>query len=244
MAKSRPMIVVTPASAKALMVALDKKTGKELWATAPVAETEPTYSSAIAVNHDGVQQIVNCCSTCVFGVDAKNGKLLWSCPHELKGSQVVNSPSYVAGRVFVPSTWIKEAKSYCVKMGEGTGTVDWIIATGNPTGSAVATAEQIVATSTHKPAGWSCYDPATGKSVANKPDIGWGAAVLADGRYYCLTHKGQMLLMQISEDGFKVASQFEYQSKKGDVWAHPVICDGKLYLRYHDQLNCYDIGGK
>jgi hypothetical protein len=33
-------------------------------------------------------------------------------------------------------------------------------------------------------------------------------------------------------------------TKKHDVWAHPVILDGRLYLRYHDTLWCYDVKGK
>jgi hypothetical protein len=27
----------------------------------------------------------------------------------------------------------------------------------------------------------------------------------------------------------------------GDAWAHPVLCDGRLYIRYHDTLWCYDV---
>jgi hypothetical protein len=50
-----------------------------------------------------------------------------------------------------------------------------------------------------------------------------------------------MLLMQIDAGGFKVVSQFDFVTDKKDVWAHPVICDGKLYLRYNGELSCYEI---
>ena len=26
-----------------------------------------------------------------------------------------------------------------------------------------------------------------------------------------------------------------------NVWAHPVLCQGRLFLRYHDTLYCYDV---
>ena len=26
-----------------------------------------------------------------------------------------------------------------------------------------------------------------------------------------------------------------------EVWAHPVVCQGRLFLRYHDTLYCYDV---
>ncbi len=29
-----------------------------------------------------------------------------------------------------------------------------------------------------------------------------------------------------------------------DAWAHPVLLDGRLYLRYHDTLYCYDVAAR
>ncbi len=237
-------IIVTPASTNALMVALDKKTGKQVWATEPIAGSQPSYSSAIVVDHKRRRQIINITSGHAFGVNARNGKLLWKCAHHQASQQILTSPSYIDGRLFVPSTSRGGANSYCVKMGKNAGVFDWVVAAGDPSGSAIAANEQIVAANSHKPAGWVSYDPATGNVIANKLGLAYGAAVLADGRYYCLTHKGQVLLMQIDADGFKVLSEFDFVTGKKDVWAHPVICGGKLYLRYDGELSCYDISGK
>jgi outer membrane protein assembly factor BamB len=238
------MVIVTPGSKKAMMVALDKKTGDQVWASQGTGKDQPAYASAIVVDQGGTRQVVNCTAANVFGVDAKTGKLLWKCAHEMKGPQVLTSPSYAAGRIYVPSTFRSGAKSYCVHMEGGKGRVDWVVAAGDPTGSAIVTEKQIVVASSHKPSGWSCYDPATGKRLAQKGDIGYGAAVLADGKYYCLTHRGRMLLMDVATGGFDVISKFDFQSGKKDVWAHPVVCNGRLYLRYHDALSCYDVNAR
>jgi outer membrane protein assembly factor BamB len=41
---------------------------------------------------------------------------------------------------------------------------------------------------------------------------------------------------------FRIVSRFPFaDGKRGDVWAHPVVLDGRLYLRYHDKLSCYDV---
>lgn len=234
-------VIITPSSSNALMVALNKKTGEEIWTTPPIVGDQPSYSSPIIVNHKRRRQIINMSSGHAFGVDARNGKLLWKCAHHQKSRQILTSPSYVDGRLFVPSTSRGGANSYCIKMGKNTGAFDWAVTAGDPTGSAIATDGRIVAASSHSPVGWSVYDPATGNVVATKAGLPYGAAVLADGRYYCLTHKGQMLLMQIDAGGFKVVSQFDFVTDKKDVWAHPVICDGKLYLRYNGELSCYEI---
>ena len=31
---------------------------------------------------------------------------------------------------------------------------------------------------------------------------------------------------------------------KRPSWAHPVVCDGRLYLRHDDHLFCYDVKGR
>ena len=237
-------VIVTPASSNALMVALDKKTGKEVWTRDPIEGSQPSYSSPIIVKHKRRRQIINMSSGHAFGVNPKNGKLLWKCAHRQKSHQILTSPSYIDGRLFVPSTSRSGANSYCVKIGKDAAVIDWVVSTGDPTGSAIATDGGIVTASSHKPAGWAMHDPATGDVKASKPGLAYGAAVLADGRYYCLTHKGQMLLVQIDADGFKVVSQFDFVTDKKNVWAHPVICDGKLYLRYDGALSCYDIKAK
>lgn len=41
--------------------------------------------------------------------------------------------------------------------------------------------------------------------------------------------------------GFEVKGRFELVSGKKDVWAHPVILAGRLYLRYAAKLYCHDI---
>jgi hypothetical protein len=71
-----------------------------------------------------------------------------------------------------------------------------------------------------------------------------GSAIWADGRFYCLSQEGVMALVRADREEFNIISQFRFvDGKKGDVWAHPVILGGRLYLRYHEKLYCYDIKG-
>ena len=43
---------------------------------------------------------------------------------------------------------------------------------------------------------------------------------------------------------FKVGGQSKIRRPSGKFWTHPVIANGKLYLRDQDLLFCYDIAGK
>jgi hypothetical protein len=64
----------------------------------------------------------------------------------------------------------------------------------------------------------------------------------AAGRLYCLSQEGEMALIRPTPDRFEFTGRFRLVSDHDkDAWAHPVILDGRLYLRYHDRLFCYDI---
>jgi hypothetical protein len=51
-----------------------------------------------------------------------------------------------------------------------------------------------------------------------------------------------MALLEPVAGGVKVAGSFALTAAKvQDAWAHPVVCGGRLYLRYAETLFCYDI---
>ena len=49
-----------------------------------------------------------------------------------------------------------------------------------------------------------------------------------------------MTLQKPTEGPFETVGSFRFADGK-DVWAHPVICNGRLYLRFDGTLYCYDI---
>jgi hypothetical protein len=69
------------------------------------------------------------------------------------------------------------------------------------------------------------------------------AMVWADGRLYCQVEEGTVAMLKPSAEGIEVAGKFTLVDARrpGDAWAHPVLLDGKLYLRYHDTLWCYAV---
>ena len=68
-----------------------------------------------------------------------------------------------------------------------------------------------------------------------------GETVYADGRLYCLAEDGRAVLLKPTPK-FKVGGSFPLVPERvHNAWAHPVLLHGRLYLRYHDTLGCYDI---
>jgi alcohol dehydrogenase (cytochrome c) len=69
-----------------------------------------------------------------------------------------------------------------------------------------------------------------------------GSIALADSRIYYRTEEGAILLLEPSREQYIERGRFE-QPDRTDLpaWAHPVIANGKLYIRDQDLLLCYDV---
>jgi outer membrane protein assembly factor BamB len=84
------------------LVALDKKTGREVWRTP--RERASSWSTPIVVEHQGKAQVIVSGSQRVRGYDLSDGKLLWECAG-LSVENVVATPVAGDGMVFAGSTY-------------------------------------------------------------------------------------------------------------------------------------------
>jgi hypothetical protein len=50
-----------------------------------------------------------------------------------------------------------------------------------------------------------------------------------------------MALIEATPEAYRLKSSFELPSHLGESWPHPVIAQGRLYLRDQDVLMCYDV---
>jgi outer membrane protein assembly factor BamB len=72
-----------------------------------------------------------------------------------------------------------------------------------------------------------------------------GSIALADGRLYYRTENGTMLLIEPSSKQYVERGRFEQPDRsEAPAWPHPVIANGKLYIRDQDLLLCYDVRAK
>jgi hypothetical protein len=73
------------------------------------------------------------------------------------------------------------------------------------------------------------------------PGKGSAAVGYADGRLYFRYEDGTMALLDASPNGYKVEGTFKIPDVEKPSWPHPVIADGKLFLREQDALLCYKL---
>lgn len=79
-------------------------------------------------------------------------------------------------------------------------------------------------------------------SVEGLPVTRSAALTYADDMLYLLSDRGAVALMPANPESFSIVSQFQLpKGGKGPVWAHPVVCGGRLYLRHGDFLYAYNV---
>ena len=238
-------VFVTPAGKDGLMAALDKRSGATVWVTPSLPEEHACYGSPILVAIGGRQLVVNSGPQYAFAVDAESGKLCWQVPQVDRKNTLTSTPVLAAAGDMLIFT--NASRDYGAVLGVRFDAVRaekaWTREVTIGQGGLVYGGGVLVGSSERgEIKGWLAINPDTGKATC-AGDLPVGAAIYADKRFYCLSESGTMALRELTGEGFRTTGSFVF-AKKRDVWAHPVICKGRLYLRCHDELSCYDIRAK
>ena len=242
-------LIVTPGGDDAMMVALDNKTGKEIW-RCPQKDCRGAGHSSIVISKVGNRKVyVQTTASGAVGVDAASGKLLWSFPIDqttaviptpiVRGDLVFFSAGYRRGGALLKQV----ATADGVKMEEIYGLKQEL---ANKHGGLVLIGDHIYGDSDDQGIPF-CAELMTGKIVWKERGTGKGSIAVAagDGHVYLRFQDGILALVKADPAGYKEVSTFKIpDSDARPSWAHPVILDGKLYLREQDAILCYDITAK
>src|SRR5262249_54516587 len=116
----------------------------------------------------------------------------------------------------------------------------------NKHGGIVLVGDYLYGDSDDKGIPW-CADFLTGEQKWKSRGAGSGSAsfAAADGCLYIHSANGVMSLVKATPEGYTELGSFKVPGS-GDRpgWSHPVVVDGKLYVREQDTINCYDVRAK
>jgi len=235
------LVIATPGG-KSFMVALDKSTGKTVWKSGPFSAAH--YSSPIHVVYKGVPMIVNGAAKGIVGVHAKTGKILWT--HDFASGNMANvpTPAFEDGYVFWSVGYNKggiclelSVSGQDVKAAEAWRTHD----IRTQYGGYVILDGYIYGNNMYE---WSCVELKTGKTLWKAEGVKKGSISYADGMLYLYgIEKGQVALAPATTKELKLVGNFNVAGK-GPSRAHPVIAGGRLYIRYDENLYCFDVRPK
>jgi outer membrane protein assembly factor BamB len=245
-------VVCTPGGSRGTMAALDKKTGKVLWRSSEL--TDPAgYSSLVLDEVGGVRQYVQLTMQGVAGVAAKDGKLLWHFLNPRYRVAVIPTPvvhdnyvyavaGYRAGPVLLELT-ANGGHFQAQQLYDDAAQA----VMDNKHGGVVRVGDYVYGWS-DKGNQWVCQELKTGKKVWGSKALGRGSITCADGCLYCYSEdKGTLVLVPASPDGWKETGRFtiprhtQRREFNNNIWTHPVVANGRLYLRDQELIFCYDV---
>ena len=248
------VVVVTPGGAQATIVALNKKTGATVWKTAVPGGDPAGYASAIVVNAGGRKQYVQFLSKGIVGVDAKNGEFLWRYKEAAKGPAQYFTPIARDAYVYGGALGIGGALVQLKPDGAGVGAEQVYFERGLPNGlgGAVLVGDYLYGTDIAN-GPLVAIEFATGKVKWKADTIGRVSAVYADGLLYLHGLNGDVALIEATPDAYREKGRFtppdQPRHKKTEqypeqAYAHPVIANGRLYIRDLGTLWAFDIKGR
>ena len=214
------------------------------------------YASAIAIDFDGQRQYVQLTAKALVGVAASDGKFLWRYDRPANGMGInCSTPIYHDGMVFAASAY--GAGGGLVKLSKdanGGVKAEEVYATRkmqNHHGGMILLDGCLYGANGGNEGGYLvCLDFKTGNVLWDERDDAEhrapkGSVALADGRLYYRTEKGTMLLIEPNPKQYVERGRFDQPDRSQQpAWTHPVIANGKLYLRDQDVLLCYDVKAK
>ena len=244
------LVVCTPGGSKGTLVALDKNSGATVWLCKEWTD-EAGYSSPIVAEVNGVRQYIQQSSKGVAGVSAKDGKLLWRVPINAYKVAVVPTPVYNDNIVYVTSgynagcTAIRLTKTG-VQFKAETIYANKVMV--NHHGGVVLVNGHIYGYS--DPSGWVCQNLKSGAQIWSQKikEVGKGAVLAINDRLLLFDERtGLLTVAAASPNGWKEFGRMELPERTemptmdNMTWTHPSIANGKLYLRDHDLLFCFDL---
>lgn len=218
--------------------------------------SEAAYASAIAIDFDGQRQYVQLTATALVGVAASDGRFLWRYDRPANSHRInCSTPIYRDGLVFASSAYdaggglVKLAKD--AKGGIEAEEVYYAEDLRNHHGGMVLLDGCLYGANGGNEGGYLvCLDFKTGKVLWDEEERGKrrarkGSVALADGRLYYRTEEGTLLLIEPSPKEYIERGRFDQPDRsRQPAWAHPVIANGKLYVRDQDVLFSYDVKAK
>ncbi len=239
-------VICTPGGSQSTVVALDKKTGEKIWSLSSPEDRGAGHSSIVISQVGGMKVYVQSTGSGLIGFSEK-GTLLWHYPLG-KTTAVIPTPIIRDDLVFYPVGY-KTGGALVRQVPSGNGQVavkeiyGFDTKLANKHGGVVLVGNYVYGDSDDKGQPY-CAELMTGKLAWASRGSGKGSAVVIAGgdHLYVRYQDGILALVEANPAAYKEVGSFKIPgSDERPSWSHPVILDGKLYVREQDKILCYDI---
>ena len=231
-------------------VCIDKKDGKILWKSEAM---DGGYASPVLAGVAGKKQLLCFASKHLIALNPTTGKTLWILGADFETQYRINAtmPIVHDGKVFL-SCWYNNQRCGLYdlnkltaagpeKVWEGKQITARFQAPILDNGYLYANSEGVL----------KCVRWADGKVMWTSPNIdkllGFGGTMVRFGgdKLICLNSEiGGLNLIKATPEGMEKITTLKRFVQGNQIWATPLVYNGKLYIQSKDELIAYDIGGK
>jgi outer membrane protein assembly factor BamB len=239
-------LVIVQGGGTALVIAYDKISGKLSWKS---MEGAAGYAALTLMHVEEDTCLIVFHGKGLSCLDPDNGKELWSTAWETNYDVNATTPAISGMMLFITSGYGRGSQA--LRVTEAGIDIAWeqdefasqhsdpVILDGYIYGYS--------GQSSQNKGDFVCLDLEIGKEMWRSDKIGWGTTVMVDGHLLCMDIKGNLYLVKPDPHSFiLVSTQKNALGKKvkHPAWTLPVAANGRLYLRYLQQLICYDLMGE
>jgi len=245
------MVIASPGGKKASLVAFNINDGKVIWEAEPLNQ-EPQYVNPKLIEHAGKKMIITVMAKDIVAINVKDGKTLWKLNYaavnaatgDVRKNHAI-TPLYRDGYILIANGYSWVALKLKLSADGNSAETDWENRNFDPQlGGVVLLGNYLYGTNhTSNPSDtWVCVDWITGKTLWTKKWYSRGSVISADGMLYLFEERsGHVALVKPDASKLDIVSEFQITKGAGPFWAHPVINDGRLYIRHGDVLMVYKI---
>ena len=243
------IVIASPGGNKASIVAFDTETGDVVWEAESLNEG-PQYVNPKLIELGGRKIIATLTSSHIIGVDAADGKLLWKVDYDnISGGgsrkNHATTPVYRDGHILIANGYDFTAVMLKLSDDGSSVSIKWLNRDLDPHhGGIVVLDDRIYSTSylSNSMGDWVCVDWNTGETLWTQRWHNKGSIIAAEGMLYIMEEKsGNVALVRPDPEKLDIVSQFRVTQGIGPYWAHPVISNGRLYIRHGENLMVYSV---
>lgn len=234
------LVYFTPGGKRNNVVALNRFTGDVVWSSAGKGELS-AYCSPLLVELPARKLLVTMTADHIIGIDAATGKMLWSYPQTNRYKVHANTPIYYEEGIFCFSGYGQGGVKLNLNADGSSVEKAWFNEKLDSRMGGMVLVKGYLYGSGDNNREWRCVDWKTGEEKYAAKDIAKGVTIYAEGMLFCYTERGELALVDATPSAFEMVSKTKVELGSAQHWAHPVINNGRLFVRHGNALIAYKI---
>lgn len=205
-----------------------------------------SYAPPVLIDVDGRPQLIVFAAQAVVAMEPESGKTIWSYPWPTSYDVNAATPIYHEGQLFVTSGYghgslmLRVSKAKAEKLWESKAIMGRFV-------TPVLDAGQLYGTD--EGGALKCLNWSDGKvrweAKGRDQRLGMGGTYVRWGdKLIALGENGTLYLLKATPEGQESIGQIKAFQGAGEVWAAPIVSQGRLYVRGGGRLACFDISAK